>query len=74
MISCSQASSRKEGIETAINNCSSMENLKRFTFSTKPEKSGVLIIGDKKNKSHYDEFSNVYKIIDMLISLVCCGI
>ena len=44
-------SSRKEGVEVAISNCNSMEKLKQFTFSTKPEKSEVLIIGNRKKKN-----------------------
>ena len=44
-------SSRKSGVETAINNCSSMEKLKDFTFSNNPAKSGVLIIGNKREES-----------------------
>ena len=48
-------SSRKEGVEVAISNCNSMEKLKQFTFSTKPEKSGVLIIGNKKMKEEQVE-------------------
>ena len=42
--------SRVEGIETAIDNCHSMEVMKNFTFSTKPEKSGILVIGNRKEE------------------------
>ena len=47
--------SSKEGVEAAIRNCNSMEEMKQFTFSTKPEKSGVLIIGNKKKKEEHIE-------------------
>ena len=41
--------SNKGGIEKAIGNCRSMEQLKKFTFSNKEEKTAVLKIGkDKK--------------------------
>ena len=42
--------SRKEGIEMAIGNCRSMEQLKKFTFNTKPSKSAVLVIEKKSKK------------------------
>ena len=42
--------SRKEGIETAISNFNSLEKLKQFRYSTNPEKSGVLVIENKKKK------------------------
>lgn len=42
--------SRKEGIETAISNCHSMEKLKGFTFNTKPEKSAILTVHGKKEQ------------------------
>ena len=43
-------SSRKRGVEVAIGNCKSLESLKGFTFSCKPEKSEVLVIGKKKEE------------------------
>ncbi|MEL6606459.1 MAG: reverse transcriptase domain-containing protein, partial [Cyanobacteria bacterium J06614_10] len=43
-------SSRKDGIEKAIDNCHSLELLKKFKFNTKPEKSGVLSYGKGKRK------------------------
>ena len=47
-------SSRKEGIEKAIGNCNSLETLKKFTFSVKPEKSGILTISGKKKDQGVD--------------------
>ena len=41
-------STRKEGIETAIGNCHSLETLKKFTFSVRSDKSGILTIGGTK--------------------------
>ncbi|XP_066975447.1 uncharacterized protein [Macrobrachium rosenbergii] len=41
--------SGKEGIEMAIGNCHSLEQLKKFKFNTKPSKSAVLIT-DRRTK------------------------
>ena len=43
--------SRKEGIEMAIGNCRSLEQLKKFTFNTNPSKSAVLVIDKKAKKA-----------------------
>ena len=43
--------STKKGVEKAIGNFRSMEELKKFTFSTNPSKSAILKIEGKKKKT-----------------------
>ena len=42
--------STKEGVERAVGNFKSMEELKKFTFSTDPSKSAILEIGNKRKR------------------------
>ena len=48
------ASSSKEGLEIAVKNCRTLEEIKGYTFNNDPKKTAILIINKKKNKKYDD--------------------